>query len=179
MNNQPRTGQRSLTFMALYSALWTFLAFMFTLQLNNYSHSSPNFRITWLIVGLSFGVLFSTVITHSQLKKLDEKGEDPTTLKTILIIIGAAIVAVAAILEVASSNLPIGVQSALGYSIFAGSPAVFISRTLLMVYWERQKRTRIFQDKYGLYISRNNPINNSESQTASNAFQSGSKVGLT
>lgn len=179
MNTQPRTGQRSSTFTALYGALWTFLASMFILQLSSYSHSSLNFRITWFIVGISIGTVFSAVITRSQLKNLDKKGEAPTTLKTILILIGAAVIAIAAIFEIASNNLSVGVESALGYSVFACTPAAFISRTLLMVAWERKNRARIFQDKYGLYTFRNNPVIDNGSQTASKAFQADSKVGLT
>ena len=117
MNVKPRSGQRSSTYMALYSVLWTFIAFMFMLQLNNYFHVSLSFRITFFIIGASFGVVFSTIITRWQLKKLDKKGEDPTTLKTIFITIAVTVIAIAAILEVAYINLPI-LESALGYCVF-------------------------------------------------------------
>jgi hypothetical protein len=107
---------------------------------------------------------------------LEKKGEVPTTLKTIFITIGAAVVAVAAISEIAFSNLPSVVESALGYSVVACTPAVFLTRTILMVYWEKQKRTRIFQDKYGLYISTNDITNAVWNQnTSSQTFQVDSK----
>ena len=85
MNAKPRSGQRTSTFTTLNGGLWIFITFMFLLQLNHYFHVSLIFGITWFIIGITFGVTASTLITRWQLKKLDKKGEDPATLKTTLI----------------------------------------------------------------------------------------------
>jgi hypothetical protein len=163
--------------MALNAALWTFFSFMFSFQLNNYFHSTLLFRIPWFIVGISIGIFFSALVTLRQLNTLEKKGEDPTTLKTIFIVIGAAIIAIVAISEIAFSNLPNVVESAMGYSIVACTPASFLTRTILMIYWEKQKRTRIFQDKYGLYISTNDTLNSNWGQNSSSqTFQANSKA---
>lgn len=178
MKNQSRSGLRTSIFMAINTAGWTFFSFLFMFQLNTYFHSNLNFRITWFIIGIFIGVFSSTLVTLRQLNTLEKKGEDPTTLKTIFIAIGAAIVAVAAISEIAFSNLPSVVESAMVYLIVAFTPVAFLTRTVLMVYWENKKRTRIFQDKYGFYISTNDATNNVWNQsTSSQTFQVNSETG--
>src|SRR5271157_1443134 len=124
MKSQYRSGSRTSMFMALNAAIWTFFSFTFMFQLNTYFHSNLSFRLTFIILGISIGIFSSTVVTRRQLNILEKKGEDPTTLKTIFITIGVAIVAVAAVSEVAFSNLPKAVEGAMGYSIVACSPAV-------------------------------------------------------
>jgi len=177
VKSQFRSGSRTSLFTALFAAFWTFFSFTFMFQLNTYFPSALSFRIIFLIVGISFGIFFSTLLTCRQLNTLEKKGEVPTTLKTIFITVGAAVIAVAVIVEIGFSNLPSVVESALGYSIFACAPAVLLTRTILMVYWEKQKRTRIFQDKYGFYISTNdaNPI--LDQNISSQTFQGDNKVG--
>jgi hypothetical protein len=177
MKSQARSGSRTSTFTALNAAIWTFFSFTFMFQLNTYFHSDLSFRITFIIVGITIGIFSSILITRRQLKTLYTKGEDPTTLKNIFITIGAVIVFIVAFLEIANSNLPKVVESAMGYSIVACTPAVFLTRTILMVYWEKQKKTIIFQDKYGIYVLPNYTNNSFWNKNApSQTFQADSKA---
>ncbi len=163
-----RSGSRISTLMALNAAIWTFLSFMFMFQLNAYFHASIASRITWFIVGISLGIFFSTLITRKQLDKLEKKGEAATTLKTIFITIGIAVVAIVAFLEVSTSNLPRAVESAFAYSVIACAPASFLTRTVLLFYWERRNKTTIFQDKFGLYVPTKKPVDRIGDQSVSN-----------
>ena len=166
--SQSRSGRRISLLMALYAAVWAFFSFTFMLSLNNLYHSNSSFRIIWLIVGVSVGIIFSGSITFRQLLALEKKGENPTTVKTNMIAIGVLILLVVTISEVATSNLPSVIKSAMGYMLVASTPSAIVTRTVLMVSWEIQKRTRIYQDKDGLYISSNHGNLNIKNQKNSN-----------
>jgi len=179
MKSQPRSGSRTSISTALFAAFWTFFSFTFMFQLNRDFHSTLSFSITCFIVGIFIGIFFSALLTRRQLNTLEKKGEIPITLKTIFITIGAVAIAVAAISEVTFSNLPNVVESALVYSIIGCCPASWLTRAFQMFYWEKQKRTRIFQDNYGLHVSTNVSINRIEEKSTSNqTFQVGDKRGL-
>jgi uncharacterized membrane protein YidH (DUF202 family) len=161
------SGSRSSMLITLNAVLWTVLCFMFMIQLNGYFHPSITFRIAWSIVGISIGVCFTTIITQRQLKTLEKKGEYATTLKTVLITIGIGVVAITAVLELFFSNVPKEIESAFAVSIFGCTPAFWITRAILLFYWERRNKTTIFQDKFGLYVPAKIPVDRTGDQTVS------------
>ena len=130
-------------------------------------------------MGIVFGIPASAWVTQRQLNNLAKTGESSTTLKSLLIVLGTAVVAVAIFLEVFFGDMSGEIKTGVVNAVNACGMAVFSTRSALMVLWEKRNRRTILQDNYGFYISTREPLNQVADQSVPNRIvQDDEKVKL-
>lgn len=157
-------------FLVLNAVIWTLLCSLFMLQSNIYFHTTLTFQVTWIIAGAAIGIPFSALVTQRQLNDLEKTGESATTLKSLLLTIAAAVIAVTVIIEAVSVGFSGPLENAFLYFGAALTPAFLITRAFLMLQWERINMTMIFQDNYGFYTPCKQPAEKS-AEVSNQTFQ--------
>jgi len=159
---------RSSTFMGVNAAIWTVLGILFLLQINIYFYTSLTTEITAIVAGITIFGVASALITQKMLIDLEKTGQVVTTLKTVLISLGAAVVIISVLLSVKLGDFSVGIKNGFLSSLALGVPASVVTRFLLMKKWENKNKKLILQDKYRFYILPEPPVNSTLTQTAFN-----------
>ena len=167
-NNRTRMGIRSTLLMVALTAILFFPCIMFIFRVNADFHINLTSEIAWIAVGIVFGIPASAWVTQRQLNNLAKTGESSTTLKSLLIVLGTAVVAVAIFLEVFFGDMSGEIKTGVVNAVNACGMAVFSTRSALMVLWEKRNRRTILQDNYGFYISTREPLNQVADQSVPN-----------
>lgn len=169
--NRPRSGTKSSSLTTTNAFIWTFLGIIFLLQFNRDLHTSFFIEAMWIIAGIVVGVFLGVLFTRGTLNNLQKNGESKKTLKTLLIQIGGAVLAVVILAEVFFSNTFEVWKSGLAYSLITCCLSALDIRAALMVHWERKNKATIYQDNYGLFIVPKQPATQIDNRTSAQAIR--------
>ena len=155
-SQQPQTKQDIDTLSATkwqiaFTAIFSFFAIFYLIRINSEMTLSV-FTLSWVIAGVTAGIIFGGLVTRRQLTILAEKKVLKTSLATILLLIGVAVIFIGLSVSV-STALPTNILYALLSALVTSGITAAVTRCLLLVVFERRKKRRIFQywTKGGLF----------------------------
>jgi MFS family permease len=147
ITNQTGVGTRSTRFLRAGAIFWVIFGPLFIIQFTAQSHIALTSQITWIIAGLTVGLILGALFTRRQLKRLAKDNEVRETIAGILFLVGTLLIFIGILIGVLFSNLPILIRIGFLSSVFAGGPAFIGARYILFVRWEKKNKMYILQNR--------------------------------
>jgi hypothetical protein len=107
-------------------------------------------QIVWVILGLSIGLSIGTIMTLKQLEFLAEQGEKRIIGQTVLLI--GLLLFFFILVLIPDRILPTNIRIGEYFLIYSTITALVISKSVLLYFWERKNRVRIYQNMWSTYF---------------------------